>query len=216
MKKKQTNSDGITGFIGTLTGSSSEGSSKKGVLLSAYILLISFLFTFNFQSSDPFFVFLTWKEAVAHGLIVAISAVATVSYLSIRKEKLTRDTRLMAFLMGTAFLLLLTIKGASLVSLYLVPVAFATALTALFLDFETGLSLNLFLAIAVGVQSGVSGSIGPVIIAFAGGLVGILEARDINRMSDLTSIGLSVGLVNAVLVFAFRFPTLSSPFVVNL
>ncbi|MFW5986781.1 MAG: HDIG domain-containing metalloprotein, partial [Methanohalophilus sp.] len=34
--------------------------------------------------------------------------------------------------------------------------------------------------------------------------------------SDLTSIGLSVGLVNAVLVFAFRFPALQSPFITNL
>ncbi|MCF7876420.1 HDIG domain-containing protein [Candidatus Bipolaricaulota bacterium] len=220
MKKKLKSSDSkgdITGIFKALTGPSTKGgSSKKGLLLSGYILLISFLFTFNFQSSEPFLVFLPWKEAVSHGLIVAISAVATISYLSLRQEKLTRDNRLMAFLIGTTFILLLTIKGSALVSLYLVPVAFATALTALFLDFETGLSLNLFLAVAVGVQSGISGSIGPVIIAFVGGLVGILEARDINRMSDLTSIGMSVGLVNAVLVFAFRFPTLSSPFIVNL
>jgi len=185
-------------------------------LLTGYVLFISFLFTFNFNTTEPFFVFLPWREAVAQGLVVAISAVATISYLTIRKEELTLDNRLMAFLMGTALILLLTIKGAALVSLYLVPVAFATALTALFLDFETALSLNLFLAIAVGVQSGISGAIGPTIVAFAGGLVGILETRDINRMSDLTSIGISVGLVNAVLVFAFRFPALTTPFIVNL
>ncbi len=214
--KNNGNQNGITGFVESLTGLPTGGDSKKWLLLFTYVLLISFLFTFNFNSSEPFFVFLPWKEAVAHGLVVAISAVATISYLSIRKEEGTRDSRLMAFLMGTTLILLLTIKGAALVSLYLVPVAFATALTALFLDFETGLSLNLFLAIAVGVQSGIAGSIGPVIIAFAGGLVGILEARDINRMSDLTSIGISVGLVNTVLVFAFRFPTLSSPFIINL
>jgi len=219
MKKNLTNNGtqrGIVQFFENLIGSPVEGRSKKGLLLSGYVLLISFLFTFNFNGSKPFFVFLPWKEAVAHGLVVAISAVATISYLSIRKEQVTRDNRLMAFLMGTTFILLLTIKGAALVSLYLVPVAFATALTALFLGFETGLSMNLFLAIAVGVQPGISGSIGPVIVAFTGGLVGILEARDINRMSDLTSIGISVGLVNAVLVFAFRFPTLTSPFIVNL
>ncbi len=207
---------GITELFQSLSEPSLEESSKKGFLLTIYVLLISFLFTFNFSSSEPIFQFLPWKVALSHGLIVAISAVATISYLSIRKERITQDNRLMGFLMGTTFLLLLTIKGASLVSLYLVPVAFATALTALFLDFETGLSLNLFLAIAVGIQSGISGSIGPVIIAFAGGLVGILETRDINRMSDLTSIGVSVALINAVLVFAFRFPTLSTPFIVNL
>ena len=202
--------------MGGLAGPSLEGRSKKGFLLTGYVLFISFLFTFNFNTTEPFFVFLPWREAVAQGLVVAISAVATISYLTIRKEELTLDNRLMAFLMGTALILLLTIKGAALVSLYLVPVAFATALTALFLDFETALSLNLFLAIAVGVQSGISGAIGPTIVAFAGGLVGILETRDINRMSDLTSIGISVGLVNAVLVFAFRFPALTTPFIVNL
>jgi hypothetical protein len=218
MKKNLTNNDrtGMTGLIESVAGPSLEGRSKKGVLLTGYVLFISFLFTFNFNSTEPFFVFLPWREAIARGLIVAISAVATASYLSIRKKKLTLDNRLMGFLMGTTLILLLTIKGAELVSLYLVPVAFATALTALFLDFETALSLNLFLAISVGVQSGISGSIGPTIVAFAGGLVGILETRDINRMSDLTSIGISVGLVNAVLVFAFRFPTLTTPFIVNL
>jgi|GEM_PF-692332 len=218
MKKNLTNNDktGISELVESLAGPSFEGRSKKGLLLTGYVLFISFLFTFNFNTTEPFFVFLPWREAVAQGLVVAISAVATISYLTIRKEELTLDNRLMAFLMGTALILVLTIKGAGLVSLYLVPVAFATALTALFLDFETALSLNLFLAIAVGVQSGISGAIGPTIVAFAGGLVGILETRDINRMSDLTSIGISVGLVNAVLVFAFRFPALTTPFIVNL
>ncbi|MFB6291295.1 MAG: HDIG domain-containing metalloprotein [Candidatus Bipolaricaulia bacterium] len=210
------NQIGLTRFTEKLKGQSPEASSRKGLWLSGYVLLISFLFTFNFQTTEPFFVFLPWKEAVAHGLVIAITAVATISYLSLRKDELTNDNRLMVFLMGTTLILLLTIKGAALVSLYLVPVAFATALTTLFIGFETGLSINLFLAIAVAVQPGTSGSIGPVIVAFAGGLVGILETRDITRMSDLTSIGISVGLINAVLVFAFRFPTLRSPFIVNL
>jgi len=205
MKKQLKNSDndnGISGFIKRLTGSSLEGHSRRGLIMAGYVVLVAFLFTFDFDTTEPFFYFLPWKIAISHALVIAISAVATISYLSIRKDELTRDNRLITFLIGTTLILLLTIKGADLVSLYLVPVAFATALTALFLDFETGLSINLFLAISIGVQSGTAGSIGPVIVAFAGGLVGILETRDINRMSDLTSIGISVGLVNAVLVFA--------------
>lgn len=220
MKKKIRNNSenrkGITGFLNQLTEWSLGESSRKGLLLFGYVLLIAFLFTFNIQTTEPFFVFLPWKEAIANGLIVAIGAVATGSYLSIRKEQVVRDTRMTVFLLGVTLFLILTIKGAALVSLYLVPVAFATALVALFIDFEAGLSLNLFLALAVGVQPGISGPIGPTIVAFAGGLIGILETRDISRMSDLTNIGVSVGLVNAVLVFAFRFPTLTSPIIVNL
>ncbi len=220
MKKKTTNNKdrktGINGIFTRLTGWSLGESSRKGLLFSGYVVLISFLFTFNFSTTEPFFAFLPWKEALSNALIIAIGAVAIASYLSIRKGDTVRNTRMAAFIMGVTFFILLAIKGAALVSLYLVPVAFATALIALFIGFETGLSLNLFLALAVGVQPGLSGPIGPIVVAFAGGLVGILETRDINRMSDLTNIGVSVGLVNAVLVFAFRFPTLSSPFIVNL
>ncbi len=206
----------MTRLLGKTTGGALGEGPRKGLLLSGYVLLVSFLFTFNFKSTRPFFAFLPWKEAVADGLIVAIGLVAIGSYLSIRKERITPNNRLTGFLLGTTFFLLLTIKGAALASLYLVPVAFATALIALFLDFETALGLNLFLATAVGVQSLGSGMIGPTVVAFVGGLVGILEARDIRRMSDLTNIGVSVALVNVVVIFAFRFPELPSPFIVNL
>lgn len=189
---------------------------KKILFSTGYLLLISFLFTFNFKLQDPFFTFLPWKHAVANGLIIAISAVAIASYISIKNRDITQDYRTIFFLLGGTLFLILTIKGSALFSLYLVPVAFITSLFAIFIDFETALSFNIFLALAVGAQVGVSGSVGPIIVAFLGGLVGILEARDIRRISDLTNIGLSVALVNLVLVFAFRFPALSSPFIINL
>jgi len=189
---------------------------KKSLFSIGYLLLISFLFTFNFKFEEPFFTFLPWKHALANGIIIAISAVAIASYISIRNKNLTENYRSLLFLTGGALFLLLTIKGSALISLYLVPVAFITSLFAIFIDFETALSINIFLALAVGLQPGVSGTMGPTIVAFLGGLVGILEAREIRRISDLTKIGLSVGLVNVIIVFAFRFPTLSSPFIINL
>lgn len=189
---------------------------KEALFSIGYLLLVSFLFTFNFKMDEPFFVFLPWKNALANGLVIAISAVAVASYISIRKENLRKNRRRIFFLLGIILFLLLTIKGSALVSLYLVPIAFATSMVALFIDFETALSINLFLAAGVGVQFGFTGMIGPTIVAFIGGLVGILETKDIGRISDLTNIGLSVGLVNVILVFAFRFPRLSSPFITNL
>ncbi len=217
MSRKNRNSgEGARGFLEVTVEKLLSEHAKEGLFSTGYLLLISFLFTFNLQMSEPFFVFLSWKEALAKGLVVAISGVAVASYVSIRKSTLTGNRRKVFFLLGLTLFLLLTIKGSSLVSLYIVPVAFTTSMVAIFTDFETALSVNLFLATAVGVQLGFSGMIGPTIVAFVGGLVGILESKDIGRMSDLTNIGLSVGLVNVVLVFAFRFPDLSTPFIINL
>ncbi len=215
-RKNRTSGAGIRGFLDAAAEKLLSEHAKEGLFSTGYLLLVSFLFTFNLQTSEPFLVFLPWKTALAQGLVVAISAVAVASYISIRKGELIGDHRKVFFLLGLTLFLLLTIKGSSLVSLYIVPIAFATSMVAIFIDFETALSINLFLASAVGVQLGFSGMIGPTIVAFVGGLVGILESKDIGRISDLTNIGLSVGLVNVVLVFAFRLPTLSTPFIVNL
>ncbi len=194
-----------------------EGSKpKKFFWLSLYIIVTAFLFTFNLGTTEPFLRFLGWKSAVANALIVIIGLVATASYLSIRKREKLNDDRLILFLALVTFFILLTIKGSWLVSLYLVPVAYGAALFAIFADFETAIAINAFLALTIGVQQGIAGSVGFSIVGFVGGLVGILEARDIKRSSDLTRIGFSVGLVSVVLVFAFRFPFLSTPFIVNL
>ncbi|MBS3765800.1 HDIG domain-containing protein [Candidatus Bipolaricaulota bacterium] len=217
MNRKKGNNDERPGSYREAVVEKLLSENAKEVLFSiAYLLLVSFLFTFNFRMDEPFFAFLPWKNALANGLVVAISALAAASYISVRKEDLSENRRLVFFLLGITFFLLLTIKGSALVSLYLVPVAFATSMIAIFIDFETALSVNLFLAAAVGVQLGFTGMIGPTIVAFVGGLVGILETKDIGRISDLTNIGISVGLVNVVLVFAFRFPGLDSPFIINL
>lgn len=217
MSRKNSNSEeGIRGFLGDPIENLLSEHAKEVLFSTGYLLLISFLFTFNLQMSEPFFVFLPWKQALAKALVLAISGMAVASYISIRKEKLGQNRRKVFFLLGLTLFLLLTIKGASIVSLYLVPVTFITSMVAIFIDLETALSLDLFLAAAVGVQLGFSGTVGPIIVAFVGGLVGILESKDIGRISDLTNIGLSVGLVNVVLVFAFRFPALSTPFIVNL
>ncbi|MFW6070963.1 MAG: HDIG domain-containing metalloprotein [Candidatus Bipolaricaulota bacterium] len=215
-KKNRNNAGESEGLIGLTIERLLSENAKEGLFSIGYLLFISFLFTFNFRMNEPFFTFLSWKEALAGALVIAISALTVASYISIRKKKLPDDRRKVFFLLGITLFLLLTIKGSALVSLYLVPVAFATSMIALFIDFETGLSINLFLAVAIGVQLGFNGVIGPTMVAFIGGLVGILETKDIGRISDLTNIGISVGLVNMVLVFAFRFPELSTPFITNL
>lgn len=217
MKRKNHNNNSEGSYLGeSLIDFLSRKKSKKVISLSGYIIFIGFLFTFNLKSTEPFFYFLGWKEALASGLVVVISFLATTSYLSIRKGDILNDRRLLFFLGGVTLFILLTIKGSWIVSLYLVPVAFATALFAIFIDFETALAMNIFLALTIGVQEGFAGSVGPSIVGFVGGLVGVLETRDIKRSSDLTRIGFSVGLVSVILVFGFRFPFLSTPFIVNL
>ncbi|MFW6049334.1 MAG: HDIG domain-containing metalloprotein [Candidatus Bipolaricaulota bacterium] len=217
MRRKSPNNNGTDGSLSErLINLFAGRQSRRFLGLTGYILLVGFLFTFNIQSTEPFIYFLGWKSALANGLVVVISFIAIASYLSIRKKNLLKDRRLMWFLGAITLFILLAVKGSWLISLYLVPVAFATALFAIFMDFESALAINGFLALAIGVQQGFAGSVGPSVVGFVGGLVGILETRDIKRSSDLTRIGFSVGLVSVILVFGFRFPFLSTPFIVNL
>ncbi len=217
MKRKSPNNNGSETPIRERLADFFEASQSKRLLgLTGYALLAGFLFTFNLRSKEPFIYFLNWKSALANGLVVIISFIAVTSYLSIRKKEILKDRRLTLFLGAITLFILLAIKGSWLVSLYLVPVAFATALFAIFMDFETALAMAGFLALSIGVQQGFAGSVGPSVVGFVGGLIGVLETRDIKRSSDLTRIGFSVGLVSVILVFGFRFPFLSTPFIVNL
>ena len=176
-----------------------------------FVALSSFLFTFQLLDTDPYIKFFSWQKSITNVVALGATLICTLLYLSIRKSDELSERRMRIFVSLITILIFLTVKGADLVSLYLVPVAFGTALIAIFMDFETALSLNAVFAISVAVQAGFTGYLGPVIVAFVGGLVGILGAKEIRKSFDLTRIGISVGLVNMILIFAFRLPSMISP-----
>ncbi|MFP4646591.1 MAG: HDIG domain-containing metalloprotein [Candidatus Acetothermia bacterium] len=174
------------------------------------------LFTFKLTESKPYVSFLSWQHAMSNGLIIITIFSLSFSYLAIRQRKEFSNRRIRDFVALVVLFILLTIKGASLVSLFLAPIAFGTALVTLFVGFEAGLVLVAVLPLFVALEGGLISSIGPLIVAFAGSLVGILAAKDIRKSSDLTKIGFAVAWVNVVLIFALRFPGLSGPFLENI
>lgn len=174
-----------------------------------FTLFIAALFSFRLIGENPYITFYEWPKSLANGLIVAIALLCFGYYLALRKGKQLSNPRVRNFLALLTLFTIFTIKGSGIISLYLVPVAFATALVTLFVDVETGLVLAAFFPILIGIEAGVMGSFGPVVVSYIGGLVGVLGANDVRRTFDLTKIGLAVGFINIILVISFRLPFLN-------
>lgn len=214
MKIEQKNNNGVSGNFITFAQASVR--LRDLVFFVVFTVLIIGLFTFKLSLDRPYFQLLPWRQSTSNGLILLLLSICGGYYLTIRKSQQLSNRRLRDFLALISLFVILTIKGAGVISLYLVPVAFGTALVTIFLDTEVGLVLATIFSLIVGVEGGFVGNLGPVIVAFAGGIVGIFGVQDIKRGSDLTKAGLSVGIVNAILAFGFRFPTIHRPILSNL
>jgi len=184
---------------------------KEGMKRFLYFILLAAIlgtfFSFNLSAEEPYFTFLSWQKALIKGLITFVILSLWSYYLYLRKDEYISDRRLRDFLILTTLLIVIAIKGSGIISLYLVPVAFGTALLALFLDFEVGLALGAMFSLFVGLQAGLDAQFGPVLVSFLGGMAGILGVRDVRRGSDLTKVGLSVGLLNIAVIAIIQLPS---------
>lgn len=170
------------------------------------------LFSFRLHDSLPYLRFISWKQALAHSLLVVILFVSLDFYLLLRRKNALKKRRLRDFLAYIIFLIILAIKGASIVSLFLAPLAFGTALISIFIGPEVALVASIGFAFLVGIEGGFTAGIFPMIVGFLGALVGILGVEDIKRGFDLTKMGIAVGIVNMLAIFCFQIPSLQFPF----
>ncbi|MDR7486519.1 MAG: HDIG domain-containing protein [Armatimonadota bacterium] len=140
-------------------------------------------------------------EAVAGIIvIVALLLVITGAYLwQFQREVWARDRLVILWsLLVVSTVGLAQVLGAPRFSNFLAPAAAGSMLLAILLRPPLALFSTPVLAILTGLAAG--GDLGPVVVAFVGGLVAVYATRQIHRRSDFGKAGIVVGLVNAAAV----------------
>ncbi|MCD5390841.1 HDIG domain-containing protein [candidate division NPL-UPA2 bacterium] len=111
----------------------------------------------------------------------------------------------------TLFLLGLVVMGVALLaklivgyelSGYLIPVAIAPMLVAMLVEARLGVVVTVILGIFVGVLTGYR--LDYMVVALAGGMVGLFSVARVRRRTDLIKAGVLVSLANLVTILGFR------------
>ncbi len=139
---------------------------------------------------------------IAGSLLLAVILVAGMSVYLYLYERDTFDnaSRLLLVAVVVALVLVATQLSRGL-SGYLAPVAAGTMLIASLLAPRLALFVGPMLSIAVGLILG--GEVRFLVVALAGGLIGVFSLTLVGQRSDLTRAGLLVGFGNVVVVLAF-------------
>ena len=185
---------------------------KDFVFLSVLTVMIAGLFTFHLRESSPYINLLGWKQALANSLLIVLLLSSLGFYLLFRKNKVLKNKRLRDFLAIVTLIIVLFVKGANIVSPFLIPVAFGAALISLFIGAEVGLVMSIGFSFLIGIEGGFNSVIDPMVVSFLGALVGILGVQDIKRGFDLTKTGIAVGGVNMLAILCFQIPSLKMPY----
>ncbi len=141
---------------------------------------------------------LTWLGLAGLMLIVTLLLGATAAYLLQFQPEIWANDRHVALwsLIVVSVVGLSQVLGAPRFSNYLAPTAAGAMLLRILLRPRLALFSTAVLAVFVGLTSG--REMGPVVVAFVGGLVGVYTTRQIHRRSDFGIAGVMVGLASVV------------------
>jgi hypothetical protein len=139
----------------------------------------------------------TWKGVAGIAVIVALLLAVTALYLVQFQPEIWRNDKLVSL---WSFAIVLTVAlvqvlGAPRFSNFLAPAAVGSMLLAILLRPRLALFSTAVLAVLVGLAAG--RELGPMMVAFVGGLVGVYATRQIHRRSDFGIAGLLVALASA-------------------
>ncbi|MDR7521077.1 MAG: HDIG domain-containing protein [Armatimonadota bacterium] len=139
-------------------------------------------------------------------VIVALLLAITGAYLwQFQPEVWARDRLVILWsLLVVSTVGLAQVLGAPRFSNFLAPAAAGSMLLAILLRPPLALFSTPVLAILTGLAAG--GDLGPVVVAFVGGLVAVYATRQIHRRSDFGKAGILVGLVNAAAAIGAGLP----------
>jgi putative nucleotidyltransferase with HDIG domain len=140
----------------------------------------------------------TWKGVAGIAVIVGLLLTATSLYLVQFQPEIWRGDSLVALLCLAIVLTvaLAQVLGAPRFSNFLAPGAAGSMLLAILLRPRLALFSTAVLAVLVGLASG--RELGPMMVAFVGGLVGVYATRQIHRRSDFGMAGVLVAAASAV------------------
>jgi cyclic-di-AMP phosphodiesterase PgpH len=139
----------------------------------------------------------TWKGVAGIAVIVALLLTVTSFYLVQFQPEVWRNDKMVA-LLSLAIVLtvaLAQVLGAPRFSNFLAPCAAGSMLLAILLRPRLALFSTAVLAVLVGLAAG--RELGPMMVAFVGGLVGVYATRQIHRRSDFGVAGLLVAAASA-------------------
>jgi putative nucleotidyltransferase with HDIG domain len=139
----------------------------------------------------------TWAAVGGVAAVVALLLFVTAVYLwQVQPEIWTSDRSLVLWgvvVVGTVFIG--QAVDAPRFSSYLMPAAAGSMLIGILLGSRLAMFSSAVLALLVGLAAG--RLFAPVVVAFAGGLIGVFATRQIHRRWDLLLAGLLVGLTSA-------------------
>jgi putative nucleotidyltransferase with HDIG domain len=139
----------------------------------------------------------TWKGVGGIGVIVALLLTVMAFYLVQFQPEIWHHDKMVA-LLSLAIVLtvaLAQVLGAPRFSNFLAPGAAGSMLLAILLRPRLALFSTAVLAVLVGLAAG--RELGPMMVAFVGGLVGVYATRQIHRRSDFGVAGLLVAVASA-------------------
>lgn len=173
---------------------------KIPLMLLGFALFLIALFSFKINSFEPpFITILNWDYIMAKGIIIGMAFLLLVFYSTIRKSDILKDDRLKWFLGGLVIIIVLFGKVTPLLSPFLVPVALAVGLATVFLGKEVGFILNVFLALLVAMEEGVTPY--GAVVAFGGGMTALFGMLNLRKGSDIAITGIGIAIVNMILTF---------------
>lgn len=139
----------------------------------------------------------TWTGVGGVALIVALLLLVIGAYLWQHQPEIWSSDRhlILWSLIVTGTVFLAQVLGAPRFSNYLMPAAAGAMLLAILMRPRLALLSAAGLAVLVGLAAG--RDLGPAVVAFVGGTVGVFATRQIHRRSDFGVAGLLVGVANA-------------------
>jgi hypothetical protein len=139
----------------------------------------------------------TWKGVAGIAVIVTLLLTVTTLYLVQFQPEIWRNDKMVALwcLAIVLTVALAQVLGAPRFSDFLAPAPVGSMLLAILLRPRLALFSTAVLAILVGLAAG--RELGPMTVAFVGGLVGVYATRQLHRRSDFGVAGLLVAVASA-------------------
>ncbi|HHV80329.1 TPA: HDIG domain-containing protein [bacterium] len=140
---------------------------------------------------------------VGLGLIVLLSEVVIIGFIESYLPDIYTNVSLNWLVAILMMIGLVLVKGFSLISVYLIPLATISILATVLLDYRISIIISIFSGLLPNISN-------PDVIrfylpAFIGSIVGILSAKSVTQRGDLTRAGLFIGLSQIFSVGAVSF-----------
>ncbi|MBA1337183.1 MAG: HD domain-containing protein [Firmicutes bacterium] len=146
--------------------------------------------------------FIDIRMLAGYGLLLFILGLLTAFYLKYFHRPIYKNKGNLMLLGLIIILILFICMGASIISMYMVPVSAISMLITILLDARAAIMINIPVSILVGLIVGNETAV--LVMALVGGVVGSLRMMVSYQRRDLFITGLLVGICNALVIIGLE------------